>query len=135
VTVLDTSGAVDLLLGSGAVEQVAALLATEGELAAPDLLVFEVLAVLRRQALSGSIADARAAGAVEDLADLPLALFASMPLRERAWALRRNLTAADALFAALAEALDEPLATKDAGLAAALAAHTEVDVIKLGHPE
>jgi predicted nucleic acid-binding protein len=131
VTVLDTSGAVDLLLGTGAGDQVAALLVAEGELAAPDLLVFEVLAVLRRQALSGSIADERAAGAVEDLGDLSLQLFASLPLRGRAWALRRNLTAADALFAALAEALDEPLATKDGALAAALEAHTDVEVIRL----
>lgn len=37
----------------------------------------------------------------------------------------------DALFVALAEGLAEPLATKDAELAAAAGEHTSVDVILL----
>jgi predicted nucleic acid-binding protein len=53
VTILDTSVVVDYLLGSGVAEEAQALMSTEGELAAPDLLVFEVLAVLRRQARRG----------------------------------------------------------------------------------
>ena len=61
MTVIDTSGVVDFLLGVGAAEQVESLMAGEGELAAPDLLVFEVLAVLRREALRGVLAEARAA--------------------------------------------------------------------------
>ena len=63
MTVIDTSGVVDFLLGVGAAEQVESLMAGEGELAAPDLLVFEVLAVLRREALRGVLAEARAADA------------------------------------------------------------------------
>jgi predicted nucleic acid-binding protein len=131
VTVLDTSGAVDFLLGTGAAAQVEALIASEGELAAPDVLVFEVIAVLRRMAFARELPQKRARAAVEDLGDLPLDLFPSLPLRERVWALRRNLTAADALFAALAEALDEPLATKDRALGASLARHTAVAVLEL----
>jgi predicted nucleic acid-binding protein len=106
-------------------------MASEDELAAPDLMVFEVLAVLRRGTLRGEIAEERAAGAVEDLADLPVQLFPSLPLRRRAWALRRNLTAADGLFIALAEYLDEPLATKDTALAAAAAKHAKLEVLLL----
>jgi predicted nucleic acid-binding protein len=131
VTVLDTSAVVDYLLGSGAAEKVQALMAGEGELAAPDLLVFETLAVLRREAQRGFISDNRAAAAIADLGDLPIELFPSLPLRRRAWALRRNLTAADALFVALAETLDEPLATKDAALAAEASKHASVTVIEL----
>ncbi len=59
-------------------------------------------------------------------------LFSSLPLRERAWGLRRNLTAADALFVALAESLDEPFATKDSALASEVAKHTTVTVLELG---
>lgn len=129
MTVLDTSAAVDFLLGAGVAKRVEALMASEGELAAPDLIVFEVLAVLRRATLRGELAEERAAGAVEDLADLPVQLFPSTPLRKRAWALRRNLTAADALFVALAEHLDEPLATKDTALAAAAAKHATIEVL------
>ncbi len=128
MTVIDTSGVVDFLLGVGVAGQVQAMMAQELQLAAPDLLVFEVLAVLRRETLRGAIAAGRAAGALEDLGDAPIELFPSMPLRQRAWALRENLTAADALFAALAERLREPLATKDAAMAAAVTEHATVAV-------
>lgn len=132
MTVIDTSAVVDFLLGVGVSRLVRELMEQEGELAAPDLLVFEALAVLRRGALRGDITERRASGAVEDLGDLPIALFPSLPLRGRAWALRDNLTAADALFVALAEQLGEPLATKDAPLVAAARTHAAVDVRRLG---
>jgi predicted nucleic acid-binding protein len=131
VTVVDTSVVVDFLLGVGAAEQVRALMSSEGELAAPDLLVFEVLAVLRRQALRGEIAEERAAGAVSDLGDLPIELFPSLPLRQRAWALRGSLTVADALFVALAEQLGEPLATGDSALANEASKHATLEVLAL----
>lgn len=131
MTVIDSSAAVDLLLGAGVAADVEVLMESQGELAAPDLLVFEVLAVIRRQALRGQLADARATGAVQDLGDLAVELFPSLPLRGRAWELRSNLTAADALFVALAEQLGEPLATKDSALAKAAAKHTAVEVIRL----
>jgi len=131
VTVIDTSGVVDFLLGVGVAEQVEQLMEDEGELAAPDLLTFEVLAVLRREAGRGSIAGDRAAAAVDDLGDLPIELFPTLPLRRRAWALRRDLTAADALFAALAEQLDEPFATKDGALAAEVAKHSTLTLLRL----
>jgi predicted nucleic acid-binding protein len=116
VTVLDTSGALDYLLATGAAEHVGELFHGDGTLAAPDVLTFEVLAVLRREVLRGTLGERRAAGAVEDYADLAVTLFPATPVRMRAWALRDRLTAADALFVALAESLDEPLATKDTGL-------------------
>ena len=131
MTVIDTSGVVDYLLGAGAARQVGELIEAEGELAAPDLLVFEVLAVLRRQVLARGLDQRRAAAAVEDLGELPIALFPSLALRARAWSLRHNLTAADALFAALAERLGEPLATKDRPLADALARHTRAVSVTL----
>jgi predicted nucleic acid-binding protein len=131
VTVLDTSGVVDFVLGIGAAAHVGELMAAEGELAAPDLMIFEALAVFRRHTLAGDLPEGRAAGAVADLGALSVELFPSLPLRERAWDLRRNLTAGDALFVALAERLDEPLATKDGALAAAVLRHTSVEVVAL----
>lgn len=131
MTVLDTSAVVDYLLGTGAHEQVRELIGVEGELAAPDVLVFEVLAVLRRESHRGAIATDRALAAVEDLGEISLELFPSLPLRGRAWALRDNLTAADALFVTLAEYLDEPFATKDGALAREVAKHTTVTVLDL----
>ncbi len=131
MTVIDTSGVVDYLLAVGAGPAVDAMLEREGELAAPDLLAFEVLAVLRREALRGELTAPRAEAAVADLGDLPLVLFSSLALRSRAWTLHRNLTAADAIFVALAEHLDEPFATKDAALARAAAKHSSVEIIHL----
>lgn len=119
MTVLDTSVVVDFLLGTGVAGDVEALLERERSGAAPELLVFEVLAVLRRETARGTLSPERARGAVDDLGDLQVELFGTLVLRERAWSLRENLTAADAVFVALAEQLGEPLATKDRGLAAA----------------
>jgi len=135
VTVLDTSAAIDYLLGDDAARQVQALLRDGGPAAAPDLLVFEVLAVLRRLVARGELSEIRALGALDDLGDLAVELFPTLPLRRRAFALRQNLTAADALFVALAELLGERLATKDRALAVATSEHTGIDVVLLDHPD
>lgn len=131
MTVLDTSAVLDLLLADGSADEVRRLLTAQGPAAAPDVLVFEVLAVLRRRVLRGEMTSQRARGALVDLGDLAIELFPGMALRDRAFELRDNFTAADALFAALAERLGEPLATKDAGLAAAVLRHTDVEVVVL----
>jgi len=132
VTVLDTSLVVDFLLADGVAAEVEELLVREGPAAAPDLLVFEVLAVLRRDVRRQVLEPVRAQGAIDDLGDLPVDLFSTLPLRQRAWEMRENLTAADALFVTLAEHLGEPLATKDGGLVAAARAHARIETLELG---
>ncbi|MGI8428333.1 MAG: type II toxin-antitoxin system VapC family toxin [Solirubrobacteraceae bacterium] len=131
MTVVDTSGIVDFLLGTGVAAEVEAMLGREEALAAPELLVFETLAVLRRDAERGVVSAARAAGAVSVLGTIPLVLFATLELRERAWALQDNFTIADAIFIALAEHLGTALATKDLPLATEAVKHTEVAVLFL----
>lgn len=131
MTVFDTSVIVDYLVGDGVATEVASLL-TGAVGAAPDVMVFEVLAVLRRDALRGDLQPDRAAGAVEDLGGLSLDLFSGLALRDRAWELRDNMAVADAMFVGLAERLDEPLATKDRRLAAAARDHTSITVLELG---
>lgn len=132
MTVLDSSVVVEFLLGRGPANLVAGWIERQDSLVAPDLLVFEVIAALRRRALSGLLSDARALTAVVDLGEAPIELFPMMPLRWRVWELRHNFSAADALFVALAEELGEPLATADAALARAVARHTPVEVEQLG---
>lgn len=131
MTVLDCSVVVDYLLGTGAADEVEWILETEGPAAAPDLLVFEVLAVLRRDVRRGVMDAGRASGAVEDLGDLWIDYFPTVALRERAWELRDNLTAADALYAALAERLGEALATKDRGLASVASRQLRIETVEL----
>jgi predicted nucleic acid-binding protein len=68
----------------------------------------------------GAITDRRATEAVGDLASLRLLRYPHAPLRERVWEWRGNLSAYDATYLALAEALDDSvLLTGDSGLAAA----------------
>lgn len=131
MTVLDSSAAIDYLLGLEAAQAVESILTSEGEAAAPELLVFEVLAVLRRDCRRKTIGIERAGAAVADLLRLQVALFPTLPLSSRAWELRDNLSAGDALFVALAEALSEPLLTKDRHLARAASEVADVDVIAL----
>lgn len=89
------------------------------------MVVFETLAVLRREVARGTLSGDRAAAAVADLGDLDVDLVPAMPLRHRVWRLRTNLTTADALFVATAEATGEPLLTRDAGLVRASVAITD----------
>ena len=86
---------------------------TEGTLAAPELVLVEASNILRRLERSGEISRLEANSAHRDLLRLDLELFPFAPFGERVWALRSNLTAYDAWYVALAEALDCPLATLD----------------------
>lgn len=84
-----------------------------GELAAPHLLPVEVANALRRLVSSGDAEASTAAGALGDLAAVPVELYPFEGLAERVWELRGSLTAYDAWYVALAEALEAPLATLD----------------------
>lgn len=95
------------------------LVGVHRELAAPDLVDVETTAVLRRRWLAGAITDARFESAVTDLADLPIVRFPTARLMHRAFELRANVTAYDACYVALAEALDWPLCTGDLRLSRA----------------
>ena len=106
-------------------------MAEAAPVAAPDLIVSETLAVLRRLVQRDELDAGRAQSAVNDLGDFPLELFPSMTLRGRAFELRDSLTAADALFVALAELLQEPLATKDRRLAETARLQIGIEVIAL----
>ena len=70
----------------------------------------------------------RAADARLDLADLPLRRYPHVPLLERAWELRDNVSAYDAMYVALAELLDAPLVTCDASLARAAGVRAQIEV-------
>ncbi len=62
------------------------------------------------------------------MTDFPLIRYPHDLLLPRIWELRHNLTAYDAVYVALAEALDAPLVTRDAALAAA---HVHTATIEL----
>jgi predicted nucleic acid-binding protein len=91
----------------------------EAVLAAPSHMHVEVSNVLRRTVLSGAVSREVAALAHHDLAQLTITTFPFEVVAERIWELHPTVTAYDAGYVALAEALDAPLWTLDRRLAAA----------------
>ena len=126
--VLDASAVVELVLATTAGHHVASRIADPAiALHVPHLVDVEVAQALRRIAASGDIGATEAAAAIVTLRDLPLERHRHDDLLDRVWMLRRNLTAYDAVYVALAEALGAVLLTCDRKLARAtgVAAHVE----------
>lgn len=118
--VVDASAILEVLLRTPAAAAAAARLLDPREtLHAPHLIDVEVAQVLRRYAASNAVDAARGRAALADLADFPLTRYPHGLLLPRVWELRADLTAYDAAYVALAEALDAPLLTRDRRLAAA----------------
>ena len=127
--VVDCAAVVDALTRVEGSDRLRGRLATE-DLHAPALLDYEVVSALRRLVRRGALSADRAAEALADYGDVALARWsAHHALRRRAWALRENLSAFDAAYVALAEALDCPLVTRDARLARAPGHDARVEVI------
>src|SRR2546427_567108 len=109
--VVDASVVVDLLLHIPPhAETIRQRLRREvPNLAAPHLLDAEVGQALRRYTLNGDLNPARADQALVDLAALPLVRYPHTALLRRAFDLRDNVSVYDALYVALAEAMQVPL--------------------------
>lgn len=107
-----------------------AVLRSERELAAPDLIDVETTSVLRRRWLSGDLSARRFRSAINDLADLPILRHPTLPLMLRAYELRSSVTPYDAAYIRLAEALDCDLVTADARLARAPGPRCRVRIIR-----
>jgi predicted nucleic acid-binding protein len=123
VIVVDTSALVSVLAGSDADPRLVDRIASTGSLHAPHLLDTEFARALRGLVRRGLSVD-RARGALDDLAELPTIRYPAVGLLDRIWELRDTLTAYDATFVALAEALSCPLITCDFRLARA--GHTAI---------
>jgi predicted nucleic acid-binding protein len=129
VIVVDASALLEALLRTPAAEAVERRLFDAREtLHAPHLLDIEVVQVIRRYAAAGEIDQERGRAALADLEDFPLRRYPHGFLLPRVWELRNNLTAYDAVYVALAEALDAPLLTRDRRLAAAAGRHVRVEL-------
>lgn len=128
--VVDASAVVEVLLQLDAADVLMDRLFLDGEsLHGPHLLDAEVTQVIRRYTLAGNITASRGAEAVRDLADLPVTRHSHVPLLDRMWLLRNNVTAYDAAYIALAEALDAVLLTRDAALARVPGVRLSVEVL------
>lgn len=113
--------------GDGALARAA--LRSSGGLTAPDLVDVETASVLRKRWLRGHLDDDRLEAAIGHLERLDLERVPTLRLVRRALALRRNVTAYDGCYVALAEVLGCRLVTGDARLAAAAASVCELHVL------
>jgi predicted nucleic acid-binding protein len=130
VIILDASALLDLLMGRPGADRIAARVFEPGRTShAPHLIDLECVQVLRRLAGRDLLTAAQSEAILSDLAAFPLTRYPHTLHLERVWSLRGNLTAYDAAYVALAEALDAVLVTRDAKLAAAPGLGARVELV------
>ena len=118
--VIDSSAVIEVLLRSQiGMEIEERILSPFENLCAPHLLDLEIAQVLRRYCASGDMSPERGQNALDDLKDMPITRYPHDIFLSRIWELRNNMTAYDAAYVALAEALPAPLFTCDKRLASA----------------
>jgi len=116
--IVDASAMVDLLVGSPVSAAVHERLHAR-ELHAPAHFDAEVLSALGRLHRAGHLSDRQAKTRLDRLTAAPVDRHRLPPLLTGAWRLRHNLRLVDALYVELANRLDVPIVTTDAGMAAA----------------
>lgn len=127
--VVDASCLCEVLVGGPGSETIRRRLAADVDHAAPHILDVEVFGVVRREHLLGRLDRTEAAQAVEDLEAWPGERFGHRLLLARAWELRHTVRGWDAMYVALAEALDAVLVTTDRRLAAATGPTCRIEVL------
>jgi predicted nucleic acid-binding protein len=130
VIVVDASAMLEVLLHTSSAPGVEdRLFAPDETLHAPHLIDIEVAQVLRRYVAAGEADASRGRDALTDLDALAITRYPHDFLLPRVWELRNNLSAYDAVYIALAEALDAPLLTRDQKLAKAPGHRARVEMI------
>jgi predicted nucleic acid-binding protein len=131
VIVLDASIVANIVADDGADGDLArARVRAAGDLMAPGLVDVETVSVLRRRWLANDLTEGRFRTAVDDLESLPIVRYPTRGLMRRAFELRANVTAYDAVYVALAEGLACPVLTADARLAKAPGPECEIQILE-----
>ena len=126
--VLDTSAAVELLLGTPVGAQVAREIESDA-LLAPELLDVEVVSAVARLVRSGVVSVTGGQARVDALNRLPVRRIPHRPLTARAWELSDRVRVADAYYVACAEWARASLLTTDARLGRAALPGLTVTVV------
>jgi predicted nucleic acid-binding protein len=125
--VLDASAFLELALGTTRGKGIGRRIANPSlSLHAPHLVDAEVMQVLRRLDRQGEISKEQAKSAVQCFRELDVERHPHTDLLDRVWQVRHNVSAYDALYLALAEALDAVVFTCDEKFAHAPASKNRV---------
>lgn len=131
VLVLDASVLIELLVPGRRATAIRKVLRKDtSSWHVPHLADVEVTQVLRRFERAGALASRRAERALQHLGELDLVRHSHEPFLARVWAHRNNLSAYDATYLALAEALPAHLLTADRGLARIAGHFVKVQLIE-----
>jgi predicted nucleic acid-binding protein len=125
VIVADASAVVSALLNAGAARD---LLAHE-RIQVPHLVDVEVASALRRTVSAGTVTADEGWAALDTWRRLGVTRHPASGLLDRVWQLRDDLTAYDATYVALAEALDCTVVTADGRLVRAPGIRCAVTVV------
>lgn len=128
--VIDASVLVPALTDEGSVGPRARDLFATDDLVAPELIDLEFASALRRLARQGVVEADRAVLTLRDLAEMPIVRSPHLPLLDRIWELRDNLSAYDAAYVALAELMQCELLTADRRLARAPGVRCEIALVR-----
>ena len=128
--VVDASALLEFLLQTPLGTRVEArLFRHDDEFHVPHLVDVEVVQGLRHLVRKGEVSSGRAAEAIADLTELDLHRHAHVDFLGRAWMLRDSISAYDATYVALAEAIDAAIVTCDGPLAKATGHRARIEVI------
>ncbi len=123
--VVDASAALSALLNAGPARE---LLSSE-QIHAPHLIDSEIVNGMRRQVATGSVTAEQAWAALDTWRRLGLVRHPVSTLLERIWQLRDNMSAYDASYVTLAEALRCAVVTADARLGRAPGSRCPITVV------
>lgn len=128
--VVDASALLEVLLQTPVAGSIAKRIFNSGQaLHAPHLVDIEIAQVLRRYTATRYLAQIQGRELLNDLLAWEILRHPHGLFLPRVWSLRHNLTAYDAVYVALAEALDAPLITHDRRLANSSGHRARVELV------
>ena len=128
--VIDASAAIELLLDTARGRRLSERLdAGAPEIQVPHLVDLEIAQVLRRYVRRGTVSADQGAEALRHWRSLQLERYEHRRFLSRVWELRDNVSAYDAVYVALAEALSTVLVTADRKLAGAPGLDGRIELI------
>lgn len=129
--VLDASAALEIALRTDPGARLRRRITDGNEtIHAPHLIDLEIAQALRRFERLRDLSPPAAETVLQDFTELPLERYPHDPLLPRIWELRRNATAYDAAYLALAETLRATLLTSDAKMASVPGHRARVEVVR-----